>query len=47
MLNWLYMWVREGGMMSREEYADLATQLLVEGAATLKDIKPVPRSAAE
>jgi TetR/AcrR family transcriptional regulator len=47
MLNWHYMWFREGGMMSREEYADLATQLLVEGAATLKDIKPVPRSAAE
>ncbi len=36
MLNWHYMWFREGGSMSREDYADLATQLLVEGAASLE-----------
>ena len=35
MLNWHYMWFREGGTMSREEYADLATIVLVEGAQAL------------
>lgn len=46
MMNWHYMWFREGGAMSREEYADLATQLLVEGAASLETAKPVARRAA-
>jgi TetR/AcrR family transcriptional regulator len=45
MLNWHYMWFREGGPMSREEYADLATQLLVEGAASLSST-PAARRAA-
>jgi TetR/AcrR family transcriptional regulator len=31
MLNWFYMWFREGGAISREEYADLATKMLVNG----------------
>jgi TetR/AcrR family transcriptional regulator len=35
MLNWHYMWFREGGSLSREEYADLATTVLVEGALAL------------
>jgi TetR/AcrR family transcriptional regulator len=35
MLNWHYMWFREGGTMSREDYADLATTVLVEGAQAL------------
>ncbi len=35
MLNWHYMWFREGGTMSREHYADLATTVLVEGARHL------------
>jgi TetR/AcrR family transcriptional regulator len=35
MLNWHYMWFREGGTMSREDYADLATTLLIEGAQAL------------
>lgn len=46
MLNWHYMWFREGGPMSREEYADLATQLLIEGAASLEEAKPAARRAA-
>lgn len=46
MMNWHYMWFREGGPMSREEYADLATQLLIEGAASLEDTKPAARRAA-
>jgi TetR/AcrR family transcriptional regulator len=45
MLNWHYMWFREGGPMTREEYADLATNLLVEGAASL-DAAPAMRRAA-
>ncbi|MBX3519147.1 MAG: TetR family transcriptional regulator [Xanthobacteraceae bacterium] len=45
MLNWHYMWFREGGAMSREEYADLATQLLIEGAASLEDAKPARRAS--
>jgi TetR/AcrR family transcriptional regulator len=35
MLNWHYMWFREDGTMSREDYADLATTVLVEGAQAL------------
>ena len=46
MLNWHYMWFRDGGPMSREEYADLATQLLVQGAASLENAKPTIRRAA-
>lgn len=45
MLNWHYMWFREGGSMSREEYADLATQLLIEGAASLAT-EPAPQRVA-
>jgi TetR/AcrR family transcriptional regulator len=45
MLNWHYMWFREGGPMSREQYADLVTQLLVEGAASLA-AAPAARRAA-
>ena len=37
MLNWHYMWFREGGTMNREDYADLATTVLVEGARALSD----------
>jgi TetR/AcrR family transcriptional regulator len=46
MLNWHYMWFREGGPMSREEYADLATQLLIEGAASLENKTTAMRRAA-
>ncbi|NWG25212.1 MAG: TetR/AcrR family transcriptional regulator [Pseudorhodoplanes sp.] len=35
MLNWHYMWFRDHGAISREDYADLATTLLVEGAAAV------------
>ncbi|NHC60303.1 TetR/AcrR family transcriptional regulator [Paenalcaligenes suwonensis] len=36
MLNWVYMWFRPDGPISREEYADLATTLILEG---LKNIR--------
>ncbi len=32
MLNWHYMWFRPDGSMSREAYADLATNLILAGA---------------
>lgn len=31
MLNWFYMWFRDDGAISRAEYADLATKMLVSG----------------
>ena len=35
MLNWFYMWFREGRGITRDEYADLATHLLVSGVSGL------------
>ena len=34
-LNWTYLWFRDDGPLSRDEYARLATQLFVEGVARL------------
>ena len=31
MMNWVYMWFKEGGPVTREDYADLATTILLEG----------------
>lgn len=31
MMNWVYMWFKEGGPISREDYADVATTLILEG----------------
>jgi AcrR family transcriptional regulator len=36
MMNWVYMWFREGGPVSREDYADLATRLMLEGIRGLR-----------
>lgn len=35
MLNWVYMWFRDGGALSREDYGKLATRLLVGGLGAL------------
>lgn len=35
MLNWFYMWFREGGPVTRSGYAKLATRLLVSGVKGL------------
>ena len=35
MLNWLYMWFRDGGAVTREDYAKLATRILVAGVRDL------------
>jgi TetR/AcrR family transcriptional regulator len=39
MLNWFYMWFREDGAVSREEYAALATKMLVGGVRGLTQQK--------
>ena len=31
MMNWVYMWFRDGGPISRADYADLATDLILAG----------------
>lgn len=31
MLNWVYMWFKDGGPISRERYGDLATNLFLDG----------------
>lgn len=36
MMNWVYMWFREGGPVSRQDYADLATTLLLDGVRSMR-----------
>lgn len=36
MMNWMYMWFRDGGPVSRADYADLATDLMLGGIETLR-----------
>lgn len=36
MMNWVYMWFREGGRISREDYADVATTLILEGIKAVR-----------
>ena len=36
MMNWVYMWFREGGPVSRQDYADLATTLLLNGVRSIR-----------
>lgn len=36
MMNWVYMWFREGGRISRDDYADVATTLILEGIKAVK-----------
>ncbi|PWE28338.1 TetR/AcrR family transcriptional regulator [Pararhodobacter marinus] len=31
MLNWVYMWFRDGGAVTREDYAQIATALVLDG----------------
>ena len=41
MMNWVYMWFREDGPLSRTDYADLATDLVLGGLPALA--RPGPR----
>lgn len=36
MMNWVYMWFREGGPITREDYADIATTLILEGVKAVR-----------
>ncbi|ENN88588.1 transcriptional regulator, TetR family [Rhizobium freirei PRF 81] len=36
MMNWVYMWFRPDGPISRDEYADIATTLVLEGVKAVK-----------
>lgn len=36
MMNWVYMWFRADGPISREEYADIATTLILEGIKAVR-----------
>ncbi len=35
MVNWHYLWFRDGGPVSREDYADISTTILLNGARSL------------
>jgi TetR/AcrR family transcriptional regulator len=49
MLNWHYLWFNPRGQMSRAAYADLVTQLMVDGTGKLapEGGQALPREAAE
>ncbi|ASY70116.1 TetR/AcrR family transcriptional regulator [Sinorhizobium fredii] len=36
MMNWVYMWFRPDGPISRDEYADVATTLILEGIKAVR-----------
>ncbi|WP_246748630.1 TetR/AcrR family transcriptional regulator [Rhizobium setariae] len=36
MMNWVYMWFRPNGPITREEYADIATTLILEGVRAVR-----------
>ncbi len=35
-LNWVYMWFREGGPITREDYARIVTTLMLEGVKAIR-----------
>ena len=40
MMNWVYMWFKDGGPVSRSDYADLATTLVLDGVGGLPSESP-------
>jgi AcrR family transcriptional regulator len=36
MMNWVYMWFRDGGTITREDYAEVATTLILEGIKAVR-----------
>ena len=42
MLNWVYLWFRPDGPITREQYADLATTLMLHGVSALDANQPDP-----
>ena len=47
MLNWHYMWFREGGLMTRADYADFVVQLVLAGAEDAAAAVTRPRGKAK
>lgn len=35
-LNWVYLWFRDGGKISREDYAEIVTSLMLEGVKAIR-----------
>jgi AcrR family transcriptional regulator len=46
-LNWAYMWFRDGGALSREAYADLATDLALGGLRGLPPGNPAGKGPSD
>jgi TetR/AcrR family transcriptional regulator len=44
MLNWHYLWFKEGGAVTRTDYAELAARLIAEGT---RDLAAAPEPAAK
>ena len=36
MLNWMYMWFKDGGRITREDYGDVVTTLVLEGIKAVR-----------
>lgn len=36
MMNWVYMWFKDGGPITRQDYADVATTLILEGVKAVR-----------
>ncbi len=36
MMNWVYMWFKEGGPITRDDYADVATALILNGIEAVR-----------
>lgn len=36
MMNWVYMWFKDGGPVTREDYAEIATTLILEGVKAVR-----------
>jgi hypothetical protein len=36
MMNWAYLWFRDDGPITREEYAKVATTLILEGVKGIR-----------
>jgi TetR/AcrR family transcriptional regulator len=47
MINWSYLWFRPDGSMSRAAYADLVTQMTVDGIAGLGSQAVLPDASAK
>ncbi|MER2510014.1 MAG: TetR/AcrR family transcriptional regulator [Amaricoccus sp.] len=35
-MNWVYLWFHDGGLITREEYADMATTMVLDGVKAVR-----------